>query len=100
MKFANEHCKNAIPYIEYRIKETTIRNLFLKNYDKKEWKKIKKEISDFRIFLLKNFNLLIAGKLEPKDKKRTISLLIFIVSPKLYSYIYNKYRINKNEKKL
>ena len=40
LEFAKVNCKNAVPYIEYRIKETKIRNLFLKDYNKQEWETI------------------------------------------------------------
>lgn len=99
LAFAKVHCVDSIPYLEYRIEETTARYIILKDYKRIPWKNVKKQLKTYRIWIWKHLWLVLSCKLEPYDLIRNMSILLVLVCPMMYAKVYGAYVTQKYETK-
>ena len=97
LAFARANCKDAVPYIEYRIHKINIHKALLDK--EKNRNEIMNKIKNFKRFIKKNYKLLLTGEFESKNKKVTLSVLLLLICPSLYIFIYRKHRIKIKSKK-
>lgn len=101
LEFAKHKYPEATVFLSYRVEEVSLRwNLLNVERGIITWYEFKNRIRPFRKLIGDNWGLLIKGKFEPGDYKRTISIIVLLACPRLYRILYNIFIYLKNKSKV